>query len=117
MLAIPTQPIPAQSISVTLANQACRINLYSKTAHFDPTYGTPSAVLFCDLYVTDTLILAAVPCWNGNRIVRDTYLGFAGDLAIFDTAGTSDPQYTGLGSRWQLVYLTTADLAALGYAG
>ena len=46
-----------------------------------------------------------------NRIVRDTYLGFLGDLAFFDLQGEDDPYYTGLGDRWVLGYLTTADLA------
>ena len=68
--------------------------------------------MFCDLLVNDTLIIGGVICENANVIVRDAYLGFVGDIAFFDTQGTSDPSYTGLGSRWILVYLAPADLPA-----
>ena len=47
-----------------------------------------------------------------NRIVRDLYLGFVGDFIWFDTQGSSDPIYMGLGSRFILVYLAPADLPA-----
>jgi hypothetical protein len=36
--------------------------------------------------------------------VRDEYLGFIGDLAFFDTQGMTDPDWTGLGSRYILGY-------------
>jgi hypothetical protein len=43
-------------------------------------------------------------------MVRETYLGFIGDLSFTDTQGTSDPVYTGLGSRFVLLYLEASDL-------
>ncbi len=60
--------------------------------------------------------MASAICENGNRLVRDAYLGFSGDLAVVDTQGASDPVYTGLGTRYQMVYLAPADLAALGFS-
>lgn len=101
MLTIPIQPVPAQTLTVTIANQNCRINLSQK-----------STGLFMDVYVNDALIIGGVMCLNANVIVRDAYLGFIGDLAIFDTQGSNDPVSTGLGSRYILVYLEAADLAA-----
>ena len=101
MLVVPLQPVPSQTVSVNLNNQACTINVYQKA------FG-----MFCDLLVNDTLIIGGVICENANVIVRDAYLGFVGDIAFFDTQGTSDPSYTGLGSRWILVYLAPADLPA-----
>lgn len=101
MLIIPTIPVPAQTLTTTLNGQPCKINVVQK-----------STGMFCDLYVNDTLIIGGVICEDANRIVRDPYLGFIGDLAFLDTQGSEDPYYTGLGSRWVLAYLEPADLAA-----
>lgn len=99
MQIIPIQPLPNQNLQVQLANQACTIEL-RQTA-----YG-----LFCSLFIGANPIVSNVLCENLNRIVRSLYLGFSGDLAFNDTQGTSDPVYTGLGSRFQLVYLAASDL-------
>lgn len=114
MLAIPLQAVPSQTVAVTLNNQPCTINLYAKEANFDPLYGAPTQVIFCDLYVNDQPIVLAVPCWNANLIVRDEYFGFSGDFAIIDTIGNDDPTFDDLGSRFQLAYLEPSDLTPLG---
>lgn len=106
MLIVPTQAVPNQILTVSLANQNCQLQIVTKTTG-----------LFMNVSVNNSLIVGGVICQNLNRIVRDAYLGFVGDLAFFDTQGTSDPSYTGLGSRWLLAYLSTADLAALGFTG
>jgi hypothetical protein len=67
---------------------------------------------FVDLYVNNVLIIGSAIGQNLNRIVRSVYLGFAGDLVFFDTAGDADPVYSGLGSRWQLLYLPAASPAS-----
>jgi hypothetical protein len=99
MLNIPTNAVPSQTLSATLGGQSSRLNLYQKTTG-----------LFLDLYVNDAPIIGGVVCQHGNKIVRDDYLGFVGDLVLFDTQGTSDPVYTGLGSRWQLFYIEAQDV-------
>jgi len=67
--------------------------------------------LFIDVFVNNQLIIGGVICENLNRIVRDSYLGFIGDLIFYDTTkGGNDPDYTGLGSRYLLVYLEQSDL-------
>lgn len=104
MLVVPTQALPNQSLQVQLENQACTINIYQLA------YG-----LFVDLYVNDTLIIAGTTGLDRTRMVRDAYLGFAGDLFFADTQGTADPVYTGLGAQFQLCYLTPADLVELGF--
>jgi len=99
MLIIPLQPVPNQTLTAVLADQNCRINIYQKF------FG-----LFVDLSIGSTSIVRGVIAQQANRIVRYPYLGFVGDLAFFDTQGASDPDYTGLGARYQLVYLEAADL-------
>ena len=105
MQTIPVQPLPNQTLQVQLNNQACTLNIYQQT------YG-----MFMDVYVGSTLIIAGVICENLNRIVRSIYLGFSGDFAFVDTQGSADPLYTGLGARWQLVYLSPTDLSGAGLA-
>lgn len=103
MLIIPIADSYAQIVSVTLAGQACTLNLYQKAIGF-----------YCDLYVGGTLIIGGVRCLNRNRIVRNLYFGFAGDLVFTDTQGTRNPSSPGLGTRFQLVYLELSDLGGIG---
>lgn len=101
MQIIPVSSAPAQTLGVQLGGQACTIKIYQK-----------STGLFCDLYVADVLVIGGVACQSANRIVRDAYLGFTGDLIFLDTQGDVDPVASGLGSRWLLVYLDANDIAA-----
>lgn len=94
MQIVPTQAVANQQLQVQLGAQACTLVIYQYA------YG-----LFMDVYVGANLIIAGVICENLNKIVRDAYLGFVGDFCFFDTEGTSDPVYTGLGSRFLLLYL------------
>jgi hypothetical protein len=97
-LTIPLQAVPSQQISCALANQACQLKVYQK-----------STGMFADVYVNNELIIGGVLCENRNRIVRDAYLGFIGDLEFVDTQGSDDPTYTGLGLRFLFVYLEESD--------
>ncbi len=90
---------PSQTFDVQLAGQACTINVYQK-----------STGLYCDLLVSGAPVIGGVICQNLNRIVRDVYLGFEGDLVFNDTQGSDDPSYPGLGSRYQMLYLSAEEL-------
>jgi hypothetical protein len=100
-LIIPLQAVPNQTLTTLIGNQNCRINVYQKF------FG-----LYLDLAIGAVPIVLGVICEDANRLVRYNYLGFVGDLAFIDTQGADDPVYTGLGSRFQLVYLEAADLVA-----
>lgn len=100
-LIIPVQAVPSQTLAVTLAGQGCQIELYQKTTG-----------LYCNLYINNVLIIGGVICENLNRIVRSLYLGFIGDLCFLDNQGSTDPVYTGLGTRYSFIYLEASDLPA-----
>lgn len=106
MLIVPLKAIPSQTIQVDLDGQAAQIDVYQKNTG-----------LFVDLYVNNVLVIGGVAALNLNLIVRSAYLGFSGDLIFSDQQGSSDPVYSGLGSRFLLCYLEPADLAAAGFAG
>jgi hypothetical protein len=91
---IPLLATNSQTLSVRLGGQPCRIHVYQK-----------STGLYLDLYVADVLTLGGVACRNGVGIVRDAYFGFVGDLLFADTQGSSDPEASGLGTRWVLAYV------------
>jgi hypothetical protein len=101
MLVVPVQPVPNQTLSILLANQLCRLTL--RTRWFG---------LFMDVSVNDAPIVQGVICQNWNRIVRSAYLGFVGDFAFWDTQGSADPTFSGLGLRFLLFYLEKSDLPA-----
>lgn len=102
MQLIPIQPVPSQQLQVVLAAQNCQLAIYQK----------PQG-LFVDLISNGVLISSAVIAQNLNVLNPLVYSSFQGNLYFNDTQGTTDPVYTGLGSRYQLVYLTAAEYAAL----
>jgi hypothetical protein len=105
---VPTSEAPSQAISITLGGQACLINFYTKSINIPkapsgtfPQPAPPAPPVyeninpcFVDVYVGSgaTLIIGGVQVRQGSLIVRDTYLGFVGDLAVYDTSGLgADP--------------------------
>ena len=106
MQQINLQSVPSQQLQAVLDGQNCVISIYVK-----------NQCMFFDLSVGGTRIAYAVQCKNLVSLVPTAYLGFAGWLLFFDTQGTSDPIYTGLGTRWVLLFLDSADLEAFNGIG
>ncbi len=99
MQTIPIQAVPSQQIQVTLDRQLCAFSIYVK-----------NQCMFFDALVNGAPISYSVQCKNLVNLIPTAYLGFTGLLVFYDTQGTSDPVYTGLGIRWVLLYLDAADL-------
>lgn len=98
MKTVTLSALPAQQFSVVLNQQNCTISLRQKTTG-----------LFLDLTLDGVTVVAGALCRNMVRVVRQAYLGFKGDLVFMDTQGNDDPTYSGLGSRFVLLYLETSD--------
>lgn len=104
MRIVPIQSTPAQQVTVTLGNQVCQITVRQNR------FG-----VFLDLAVNNSSIISGVICQINNRVVRDKYLGFDGDLIFIDTQGDANgvsadvPNYTGFGTRFLLAYLELTD--------
>lgn len=94
MLVIPLQAVPAQTVRTTLAQQSVTIVVRQI-----------SAGVLVDLVSGGASVITGKLARDRLRLVRRPYLGFTGDLAFVDTQGTSDPDHSGLGDRWLLVYL------------
>lgn len=103
MQTIPIKSVPNQVLTVMLTGQLTKIELSTSS----------DGLMYASIYLNDAAIVTGVICQNLNRLIRDAYHGFAGDLAFYDTQGSNDPTYDGLGVRYQLTYLTAAEVAAL----
>lgn len=100
MQEIALQPVPSQQSQVVLDGQQCQIAVYVKTQ-----------CMFFDITVNGNPLAYAVQAKNLVSLVPTSYLGFSGWLSFLDTQGTENPQYSGLGTRWILLYLDAEDLA------
>lgn len=97
---IPLQDVPAQTLGVILGTQPVQITLRQL-----------STGLYIQVQVNGAEVVGLVLCQNLNRVVRNAYLGFSGDLAFYDNTGAGeDPAFDGLGERFQLFWLEPNDL-------
>lgn len=94
-LRIPLSAVPSQILAITLGQQPCTIRVYAKA------FG-----LYLDLYVAGAPIVLGVLAHDRNRIVRDAYHDFIGDLTFVDTQGRDDPTYDALDTRFVLLWLS-----------
>lgn len=99
MLRIPLQPVPNQTLAVTLARQNAQIALRQNGPN-----------MYFDLQLDGAYIVRTRICRDRQRLLLDAaYRGFVGDFAFIDTQGTEEPQFAGLGDRYQLVYLAEGE--------
>lgn len=96
MLVVPLSPVPSQFVHVLLDAQDCRISIYQKTTG-----------LYFDLNVGAQPVKVGVICRDRVALIRQSYLGFSGDLFFKDLQGLEDPSYSGLGTRFILGYQRT----------
>ncbi len=104
MLVIPIQPVPSQRVLCVLSGQNCQIGIYIKSAK-------GITRVYFDLNSNGLDMSLAVLAHNAVPLdTANSYDGFQGNLFFIDTQGKDDPEYTGFGSRWFLVYLTPAEI-------
>lgn len=105
MIEIPLAASPNQSCMVTLDDQDCTIAVYQRNRN-----------TYLDLYVDDTAVRTGAVCLPATGIVGNVTC-FTGELVIVDTGSQPDnqqmPQWSGLGTRWKLYYLSTSELESL----
>ena len=102
MYKIPLQPVPNQSFSVVLDEQNCRINIRQMGSSLFLSL-TADELDVCKTHICQNREL--IPAWSTNR--------FKGKLAFVDQIGKSHPEYSELGSRYTLCYLTEEECSQL----
>jgi len=124
MQTLPLAAVPSQNFGAALDGQAVSVNLYQLGVG-------AAAALYMDLTANGEVIFSARTCRSyaalpGNAapfmLSAAHYLGFEGDFLFLDTQASptvpvADPQFAGLGTRWQLLYLSQADLQGAGLVG
>lgn len=107
METIPVSAIANQSFQVVLGDQDCSFRLYTR-----PERAGGPLRLYMDLYVGETAIFYGALCKDGVLLPLSGYMAFEGGLLFVDMEGSDDPEYTGLGDRWNLLYLTQTEADA-----
>ena len=102
MQQIPLMAKPAQTLKVVLAGQNCQIYVYQKAQG-----------VFVDVNANGVDVSVATLAHDAVPLVPRDYAGFLGNLMFIDTKGASDPQYSGMGTRYALVYLTADEYALI----
>lgn len=105
MQQIPMQAIPNQILIAVLEQQSTQINLRQRRTG-----------LFMDVFLNNSPIVSGVIAENQKLIVRNAYLGYLGDFYFLDLTGQRIDlvDYTGLGTRWILLYMSEAELQLTG---
>lgn len=102
MQEIPLQAAPSQVTRVVLAGQNCQIFIYEKDQG-----------LFIDVNADGVDIVVGVIARDAVPIICREYDIFNGNLMFIDTQDSADPDYTGLGARFALVYLDADENALI----
>ena len=97
---IPLQAVPNQTVKVSLSGQNVILNINSSS------YG-----IFVTVNVNNVDFVESILACHASPLIAAYYEGFAGNLIFFDTQGTDNPVYTGLGTRWLLTYMDATDFA------
>ncbi len=100
MRVIPLAAIPSQTLDVVLDGQSAQIALRQNGPY-----------MYFSLRLNDAPVVSARICRVDQLLLLDAgYRGFLGQFIFVDLQGVADPVYTGLGSRFVLVYLSESDL-------
>jgi hypothetical protein len=121
---------PSQTLTVNLDGQQVGISLYTgydSGVYLDKTstpaapvfvQAAPAVQLFADISLAGVPVLTGKLCGIAEPLFATSdYVGFEGELIFVDTENlglqdSTQPQWAGLGSQYQLIYYTAADVAA-----
>ncbi|MXV44397.1 hypothetical protein GS501_04960 [Saccharibacter sp. 17.LH.SD] len=90
---IPLDALPSQETSCTLSGQACRFWVRQLATG-----------LYIDVWVNQNAIVSGCLCRNNVDILQNPASPLPGTLMVVDQQGAQDPDYTGLGDRYLLIY-------------
>lgn len=102
MQEVPIQAIASQIVSVVLAGQNVKITIYQKDQG-----------VFADVNSDSVDVGLGTIARNAVPLICRDYAGFSGNLMFLDLQGDLDPDYTGFGDRYRLVYLTADEYALI----
>lgn len=90
---IPVNSVPNQRVSVPLSGHQFDLDIIQR-----------STGLYMDVTMDGVLMIAGVLCQDRTWIIRYPIYQSPGDFAFVDQTGKNDPDYTGIGLRYLLIY-------------
>lgn len=106
MQEIPLRATGNQTLQVVLEGQNCSLRLYTRNL------SDGVETLFCDLSIDQDPVFYGCPCLDGLPMPLYAWLGMTGQLVFIDMEGDEAPRWSGLGSRWKLLYMSPAEANA-----
>lgn len=106
MQEIPLRATGNQTLQVVLEGQNCSLRLYTRNL------SDGVETLFCDLSIDQEPVFYGCPCLDGLPMPLYAWLGMTGQLVFIDMEGDEAPRWSGLGSRWKLLYMSPAEADA-----
>lgn len=106
MQEIPLRATGNQTLQVVLEGQNCSLRLYTRNL------SDGVETLFCDLSIDQDPVFYGCPCLDGLPMPLYAWLGMTGQLVFVDMEGDEAPRWSGLGSRWKLLYMSPAEADA-----
>lgn len=92
---IPLQVTANQELLIILERQNCSIRLIQRNKK-----------MYLSLWIDENEVWSGFICHDRLPLAQSRTYDFYGNLVFVDLEGSSDPVYTGLGTRWKLFYYT-----------
>lgn len=93
MLEIPIATTPAQTLTVILNGQDCDIKVYQRDSR-----------VYLDLTSNGEEVFVGNICYDRQNILQSPTTAFLGGLYFMDTIGKYNPEWSGFGDRYILLY-------------
>lgn len=106
MIRIPLQATPGQTMQILLGGQPCTLSVYQR-----------ASALYCDCRVGEAVAWRGRLCRNMVNLCSFAHESFSGALFFVDMEGFVDPHFSGLGSRWRLMYTGPDEALPAGVQG
>ena len=84
-------PAATTTASTRITAYVTTLNPGNNPILVDPPPYVNTNPVFVDVYLNDALLIGGVILRNKNKVVRNSYLGFTGDIVVIDTVGDEDP--------------------------
>ena len=98
MLIIPLKSVANQTTTTILGGQVVRIAIRQMTTG-----------VYLTAWLDNVVIQSGILCLDRVRMMDSNYDGFVGGFMFIDSQGNANPDYTGIGSRWNLYYLEAGE--------
>lgn len=98
MLLIPLKPVANQTTTVMLNGQVVRVAVREMTTG-----------VYLTAWLDNVVIQSTILCVDRVRMMDSNYDAFVGGFMFMDSQGISDPESSGIGSRWNLYYLEAGE--------